>query len=157
MVNQRKTTFKESELVGGVLSPDPSLYETCYVTAHKGACRAAAWTKDGSYVATGSVDSRYSSLFQIFLKRILQYKNTRRRTHGRQSQLADGHGKSKRRVGSSRSPCNQNAVRSSRRSHDFSIPSLRAETHFRKQRLHDQNIRLVEEFSKKSAAHNSGG
>ncbi|CAG5099070.1 Oidioi.mRNA.OKI2018_I69.XSR.g16223.t1.cds [Oikopleura dioica] len=47
----------ESELVGGVLSPDPSVYETCYVTAHKGACRAAAWTKDGSYVATGSVDS----------------------------------------------------------------------------------------------------
>jgi len=47
----------ELEQVGGVISPDPSQYETCYVTAHKGACRASCWTKCGSYCATGSVDS----------------------------------------------------------------------------------------------------
>ena len=43
----------------GVNSPDAAQYETCYVTAHKGACRASAWTKCGNYCATGSVDSRY--------------------------------------------------------------------------------------------------
>jgi len=47
----------ELDQVGGVVSPDPSQYETCYVTAHKGACRASAWTKCGNYCATGSVDS----------------------------------------------------------------------------------------------------
>jgi len=47
----------ELEQVGGVNSPDAAQYETCYVTAHKGACRASAWTKCGNYCATGSVDS----------------------------------------------------------------------------------------------------
>ena len=51
--------FLELEQVGGVNSPDAAQYETCYVTAHKGACRASAWTKCGNYCATGSVDSRY--------------------------------------------------------------------------------------------------
>lgn len=38
-------------------TPDASKYETIYVTAHKGACRAAAFSTDGSLFATGSEDS----------------------------------------------------------------------------------------------------
>ncbi|CAD5212263.1 unnamed protein product [Bursaphelenchus okinawaensis] len=38
-------------------APEPSNYETIYVTAHKGACRAAAFSNDGSLFATGSEDS----------------------------------------------------------------------------------------------------
>ncbi|KAI6239641.1 Cleavage stimulation factor 50 kDa subunit [Aphelenchoides fujianensis] len=38
-------------------TPEPSMYETIYVTAHKGACRAAAFNLDGSLLATGSEDS----------------------------------------------------------------------------------------------------
>uniref|UniRef100_A0A8C4NLG3 Cleavage stimulation factor subunit 1 n=1 Tax=Eptatretus burgeri TaxID=7764 RepID=A0A8C4NLG3_EPTBU len=39
------------------ISPEPSEYETCYVTSHKGPCRAVAYNRDGQLVATGSVDS----------------------------------------------------------------------------------------------------
>ena len=59
---QKFTVILELDQVGGVVSPDPSQYETCYVTAHKGACRASAWTKCGNYCATGSVDSRLKVL-----------------------------------------------------------------------------------------------
>lgn len=38
-------------------APEPSMYETAYVTSHKDKCRAAAFTMDGNLVATGSVDA----------------------------------------------------------------------------------------------------
>uniref|UniRef100_A0A914DNU7 Cleavage stimulation factor 50 kDa subunit n=1 Tax=Acrobeloides nanus TaxID=290746 RepID=A0A914DNU7_9BILA len=37
-------------------TPEPSMYETIYLTVHKGPCRAAAFSNDGSLVATGSAD-----------------------------------------------------------------------------------------------------
>ncbi|XP_014663817.1 PREDICTED: cleavage stimulation factor subunit 1-like [Priapulus caudatus] len=40
-----------------VNSPEAALYETCYVTAHKAACRCAAFSPDGRLIATGSEDS----------------------------------------------------------------------------------------------------
>ena len=30
-------------------APEAAQYETCYVTAHKGPCRVAAWSKDGQF------------------------------------------------------------------------------------------------------------
>lgn len=45
----------ETEKTGNV--PQPSGYETVYVTAHKGACRAGVFSPDGQLVATGSVDA----------------------------------------------------------------------------------------------------
>ncbi|XP_071476263.1 cleavage stimulation factor subunit 1-like [Diadema antillarum] len=38
-------------------APEAAQYETCYVTAHKGPCRVAAWSKDGQLIATGSTDA----------------------------------------------------------------------------------------------------
>lgn len=38
-------------------APEPAMYETAYVTSHKDKCRAAAFSLDGSLVATGSVDA----------------------------------------------------------------------------------------------------
>lgn len=38
-------------------TPDASQYETCYVTSHKAPCRAAAFDKLGTVIATGSVDA----------------------------------------------------------------------------------------------------
>ncbi|XP_050709308.1 cleavage stimulation factor subunit 1-like isoform X2 [Eriocheir sinensis] len=38
-------------------APEPAMYETGYVTSHKDKCRAAAFSMDGSLVATGSVDA----------------------------------------------------------------------------------------------------
>lgn len=40
-----------------IMSPEAIMYETCYVTAHKGPCRTAAFSKDGQYIATGSIDT----------------------------------------------------------------------------------------------------
>ncbi|TKR76813.1 hypothetical protein L596_017893 [Steinernema carpocapsae] len=37
-------------------TPEPSQYETIYLTSHKGPCRAAAFSTDGFLVATGSAD-----------------------------------------------------------------------------------------------------
>ncbi|ULU04594.1 hypothetical protein L3Y34_017390 [Caenorhabditis briggsae] len=37
-------------------SPEPSQYETIYLTVHKAPCRAAAFNSDGSLIATGSAD-----------------------------------------------------------------------------------------------------
>ena len=39
------------------LTPDASQYETCYVTSHKAACRAAAFDRQGTVIATGSSDA----------------------------------------------------------------------------------------------------
>jgi len=40
-----------------IVSPEASTYQTSYVTAHKAPVRAAAFTMDGMYVATGSLDA----------------------------------------------------------------------------------------------------
>jgi len=37
-------------------TPEPSQYETIYLTSHKAACRAAAFSNDGTLIATGSAD-----------------------------------------------------------------------------------------------------
>ncbi|CAE1310649.1 CSTF1 [Acanthosepion pharaonis] len=39
------------------ISPEAALYETCYVTAHKAACRAGAFHHSGQLIATGSEDA----------------------------------------------------------------------------------------------------
>ncbi|KAI0979714.1 hypothetical protein GJ496_004979 [Pomphorhynchus laevis] len=41
----------------GSSAPEGALYETCYVTAHKGPCRTATFDQSGSVIATGSVDA----------------------------------------------------------------------------------------------------
>ncbi|XP_022179389.1 cleavage stimulation factor subunit 1-like [Myzus persicae] len=38
-------------------APEPSLYDTVYVTSHKEACRAGAFSPNGQLIATGSSDS----------------------------------------------------------------------------------------------------
>nr|CAB3234104.1 cleavage stimulation factor subunit 1 [Phallusia mammillata] len=40
-----------------IISPEIVQYETCYVTAHKAPCRAATFSRNGQYIATGSVDT----------------------------------------------------------------------------------------------------
>ncbi|TGZ73832.1 hypothetical protein CRM22_001291 [Opisthorchis felineus] len=47
----------EVESESSTMAPEAALYETCYVTAHKAACRAAAFNGTGQLVATGSHDS----------------------------------------------------------------------------------------------------
>lgn len=47
----------EFESEGYSLVPEPSSYETAYVTSHKHGCRAGAFSFDGQLVATGSVDA----------------------------------------------------------------------------------------------------
>lgn len=39
------------------ISPDAAQYETCYVTAHKGPCRAGVFHPRGNFIATGSEDA----------------------------------------------------------------------------------------------------
>lgn len=62
----------EYETEGTSLAPEPSTYETAYVTSHKQACRSGAFSHDGQLVATGSVDASikvhlYTILIIIFL------------------------------------------------------------------------------------------
>ncbi|KAL5103555.1 Cleavage stimulation factor subunit 1 [Taenia crassiceps] len=47
----------EIESESSTMAPEAALYETCYVTAHKAACRAAAFNSTGQLIATGSHDS----------------------------------------------------------------------------------------------------
>lgn len=47
----------EYETEGSSVTPEPASYETAYVTSHKQACRAGAFSFDGQLVATGSVDA----------------------------------------------------------------------------------------------------
>lgn len=47
----------EVESESSTMAPEAALYETCYVTAHKAACRAASFNSTGQLVATGSHDS----------------------------------------------------------------------------------------------------
>jgi hypothetical protein len=48
------------------ISPEASQYGTCYVTAHKGACRAGAFQPSGQLVATGSEDASIKVPFNVF-------------------------------------------------------------------------------------------
>ncbi|XP_056635379.1 cleavage stimulation factor subunit 1 [Diorhabda carinulata] len=47
----------EFETESNVPAPEPALYETAYVTSHKGNCRAGCFSSDGQLIATGSVDA----------------------------------------------------------------------------------------------------
>ncbi|XP_041968840.1 cleavage stimulation factor subunit 1 isoform X2 [Aricia agestis] len=47
----------EFEMDASSLAPEPATYETAYVTSHKMACRAGAFSNCGQLVATGSVDA----------------------------------------------------------------------------------------------------
>lgn len=47
----------EFETEANVPAPEPALYETAYVTSHKGNCRAGCFSADGQLIATGSVDA----------------------------------------------------------------------------------------------------
>lgn len=55
-------------------APEPSLYETVYVTSHKDACISGAFSLDGQLIATGSSDASikviifYSITFNDLLK-----------------------------------------------------------------------------------------
>ncbi|KAA3672987.1 cleavage stimulation factor subunit 1 [Paragonimus westermani] len=50
-------TWRWRVKASSTMAPEAALYETCYVTAHKAACRAAAFNGTGQLVATGSHDS----------------------------------------------------------------------------------------------------
>lgn len=47
----------EFETESAIPAPEPALYETAYVTSHKGNCRAGCFSSDGQLIATGSVDA----------------------------------------------------------------------------------------------------
>ncbi|XP_008194232.3 cleavage stimulation factor subunit 1 [Tribolium castaneum] len=47
----------EFETESNIPAPEPALYETAYVTSHKGNCRAGCFSSDGQLIATGSVDA----------------------------------------------------------------------------------------------------
>ncbi|XP_066260429.1 cleavage stimulation factor subunit 1 [Euwallacea similis] len=47
----------EFETDSSTIAPEPALYETAYVTSHKGNCRAGCFSNDGQLIATGSVDA----------------------------------------------------------------------------------------------------
>lgn len=47
----------EFETDANLPAPEPALYETAYVTSHKGNCRAGCFSSDGQLIATGSVDA----------------------------------------------------------------------------------------------------
>lgn len=47
----------EFEPEASSMAPEPSCYETAYVTSHKQSCRSGAFSHDGQLVATGSVDA----------------------------------------------------------------------------------------------------
>lgn len=47
----------EFETDSAIPAPEPALYETAYVTSHKGNCRAGCFSSDGQLIATGSVDA----------------------------------------------------------------------------------------------------
>ena len=54
-------------------APEPALYETVYVTAHKGPCRAGAFSADGQLCATGSQDA---SIKILDVERMLAKSNS---------------------------------------------------------------------------------
>lgn len=63
-------------------APEPALYETAYVTSHKGQCRSGAFSPDGQLCATGSVDA---SIKVLDVDRMLAKSNPESRGHLDQS------------------------------------------------------------------------
>ena len=53
------------------ISPEAALYETCYVTAHKAACRAGVFHPNGQLIATGSEDASIKVGQNCFLNNLL--------------------------------------------------------------------------------------
>merc|ERR1711863_210556 len=76
--------------MGDVIAPEPALYETAYVTSHKGSCRAGAFSTDGLLCATGSMDA---SIKVLDVERMLAKSSKDNQPPGsRQSQEAEsGH------------------------------------------------------------------
>merc|ERR1719430_2812039 len=66
----------ETEMTG--VAPEPSTYETAYVTSHKGNCRSGAFSWDGQLCATGSVDA---SIKILDVDRMLAKSNPDGRSH----------------------------------------------------------------------------
>lgn len=56
-INRFSISDLEFETDVASTAPEPALYETAYVTSHKGPCRAGAFSVDGQLIATGSVDA----------------------------------------------------------------------------------------------------
>lgn len=54
----------EFETEANLPAPEPALYETAYVTSHKGNCRAGCFSGDGQLIATGSVDASIKVAFE---------------------------------------------------------------------------------------------
>lgn len=52
----------EFETEPNIPAPEPALYETAYVTSHKGNCRAGCFSADGQLIATGSVDASIKAI-----------------------------------------------------------------------------------------------
>lgn len=73
-----------------VVAPEPALYETAYVTSHKGSCRAGAISADGTLCATGSADA---SIKVLDVERMLA-KSSRDHLAAIQSQHGAGGGQS---------------------------------------------------------------
>lgn len=55
-------------------APEPALYETAYVTSHKGPCRAGAFSVDGQLIATGSVDASIKVIILLYTILVNSYK-----------------------------------------------------------------------------------
>lgn len=55
----------EFETEANVPAPEPALYETAYVTSHKGNCRAGCFSADGQLIATGSVDASIKVIMSV--------------------------------------------------------------------------------------------
>ena len=71
-----------------VTAPEPAIYETAYVTSHKGACRSGAFSADGTLVATGSVDA---SIKVLDVDRMLAKSGKDQPTRQQQSDQDPGH------------------------------------------------------------------
>jgi len=59
-------------------APEPAMYETAYVTSHKGNCRSGAFSPDGQLCATGSVDA---SIKILDVDRMLAKSNPEGHSH----------------------------------------------------------------------------
>lgn len=60
-------TDLEFETEPNIPAPEPALYETAYVTSHKGNCRAGCFSADGQLIATGSVDASIKVTIKSFI------------------------------------------------------------------------------------------
>ncbi|GLV45750.1 Cleavage stimulation factor 50 kD subunit [Carabus blaptoides fortunei] len=74
----------EFETEPQIPAPEPALYETAYVTSHKGNCRAGCFSQDGQLIATGSVDASIKILDvdRMLAKSAPDEMDPGRETHG---------------------------------------------------------------------------